>query len=157
MLEPWVYPALTGVGVISGFIDSIASGGGLLMMPALLSAGVPPLFALGTNKLQSVFGTGTALRNYWRAGLVEWSRNRLTVALVFVGAATGCIVVQAIETRLLNVIIPALLVASALYILLSPRMTDEDAHHRVGRAGCLTPGRSQRCGRRRGAVGQPPR
>ena len=131
MLEPWVYPALTGVAVISGFIDSIAGGGGLLMMPALLSAGVPPLFALGTNKLQSVFGTGTALRNYWRAGLVEWSRNRLTVALVFVGAAAGCIVVQAIETRLLNVIIPALLVASALYILLSPRMTDEDAHHRV--------------------------
>jgi hypothetical protein len=131
VLEPWVYPALTGVAVVSGFIDSIAGGGGLLMMPALLSAGVPPLFALGTNKLQSVFGTGTALRNYWRAGLVEWSRNRLTVALVFVGAAAGCIVVQAIETRLLNVIIPALLVASALYILLSPRMTDEDAHHRV--------------------------
>ena len=131
MLEPWVYPALTGVAVVSGFIDAIAGGGGLLMMPALLSAGVPPLFALGTNKLQSVFGTGTALRNYWRAGLVEWSRNRLTVAVVFAGAALGCLIVQSIEARLLNVLIPGLLVASALYVLLSPRMTDDDAHHRV--------------------------
>jgi len=135
MLDPWVYPALTGVAVVSGFIDAIAGGGGLLMMPALLSIGVPPLFALGTNKLQSVFGTGTALRNYWRAGLVEWSRNRLTVLLVFVGAAAGCIIVQAIETRLLNVIIPVLLVSAAFYVLLSPRMTDEDAHHRVSSNG----------------------
>jgi len=135
MLDPWVYPALTGVAVVSGFIDAIAGGGGLLMMPALLSVGVPPLFALGTNKLQSVFGTGTALRNYWRAGLVEWSRNRLTVLLVFVGAAAGCIIVQAIETRLLNVIIPVLLVSAAFYVLLSPRMTDEDAHHRVSSNG----------------------
>ncbi|MCL6729449.1 TSUP family transporter [Sphingomonas hankyongi] len=135
MLEPWVYPALTGVAVVSGFIDAIAGGGGLLMMPALLSAGVPPLFALGTNKLQSVFGTGVALRNYARAGLVEWSRNRLTVLLVFFGAVVGCITVQLIETRLLNVIIPLLLVAAALYILLSPRMTDQDAHHRVTSSG----------------------
>jgi len=135
MLDPWVYPALTGVAVVSGFIDAIAGGGGLLMMPALLSVGVPPLFALGTNKLQSVFGTGTALRNYWRAGLVDWSRNRLTVLLVFVGAAAGCIIVQAIETRLLNVIIPVLLVSAAFYVLLSPRMTDEDAHHRVSSNG----------------------
>jgi uncharacterized membrane protein YfcA len=94
-----------------------------------------PLHALGTNKLQSVFGTGTALRNYWRSGLVEWRRNRLSVLLVFIGASAGCIVVQMIEVRLLNLIIPVLLVVSAIYVLLSPRMTDEDAHHRVSSKG----------------------
>ena len=40
------------------------------MMPALLFCGVPPLSALGTNKLQSMFGTGMALRNFARSGLV---------------------------------------------------------------------------------------
>src|SRR4051794_2761193 len=135
MIEPWVYIALTAVAAVAGFIDSIAGGGGLIVIPALLFAGVPPLFALGTNKLQSVFGTGVALRNYWRSGLVEWRPNRLTVALVFVGAVLGALVVQLIQTRLLNLIIPALLVASALYILLSPRMSDEDAHHRVTSKG----------------------
>src|SRR5689334_9710532 len=125
MIEPWVYPALTATAVLTGFIDAIAGGGGLIMMPALLSAGVPPLQALGTNKLQSVFGTGVALRNYWRSGLVEGRPNRLTVALVFAGAVAGAIVVQSIETRLLGLIIPVLLIASALYVLLSPRMSDE--------------------------------
>ena len=135
MLEPWLYPALTAVAVLTGFIDAIAGGGGLIMMPALLSAGLSPLQALGTNKLQSVFGTGTALRNYWRSGLVEWRPNRLSVLLVFAGAAAGCILVQLIQTALLNLIIPVLLVAAALYVLLSPRMSDEDAHHRVSSRG----------------------
>ena len=135
MIEPWIYPALTVTAVFTGFIDAIAGGGGLIMMPALLSAGVPPLQALGTNKLQSVFGTGVALRNYWRSGLVEWRPNRLTVALVFAGAVAGAIVVQAIDTKLLGLIIPVLLVAAALYVLLSPRMSDEDAQHRVTSKG----------------------
>jgi len=135
MIEPWIYPALTATAVLTGFIDAIAGGGGLIMMPALLFAGLSPLQALGTNKLQSVFGTGTALRNYWRSGLVEWRRNRLSVLFVFIGAAAGCIVVQSIQVRLLNLIIPVLLVVSAIYVLLSPRMTDDDAHHRVSSNG----------------------
>lgn len=135
MIEPWVYPALTATAVLTGFIDAIAGGGGLIMMPALLFCGASPLQALGTNKLQSMFGTGMALSNYARSGLVEWRRNRLTVALVFAGAVAGAFVVQRIETRLLNLIIPILLVAAAIYILLSPRMTDDDAQQRVSSAG----------------------
>ena len=135
MIDPLAYPLMTCVAVASGFVDSISGGGGLIMMPALFFAGASPLQALGTNKLQSVFGTGVALRNYARSGLVEWRRNRLTVALVFAGALAGALIVQLVQTRILNVIIPALLVASALYILVSPRMSDEDAHHRVTAKG----------------------
>jgi uncharacterized membrane protein YfcA len=135
VIDPLAYPVMTAVAIVSGFVDSIAGGGGLIMMPALFFAGANPLQALGTNKLQSVFGTGVALRNYWRSGLIEWRPNRLTVALVFVGAVLGALVVQLIQTRLLDLIIPVLLVASALYILLSPRMSDEDAHHRVTSKG----------------------
>jgi uncharacterized membrane protein YfcA len=135
MLDPWIYFALTAIAVVAGFVDSIAGGGGLIVIPALLWAGVPPLFALGTNKLQSVFGTAVALRNYGRSGLVEWRPNRLTVALVFAGAVSGALVVQSIRPRILDLIIPLLLVAAAFYVLVSPRMTDEDAHHRLSSAG----------------------
>ena len=131
MIDPMAYPALTAVAVLTGFIDAIAGGGGLLMMPALLFAGLTPLQALSTNKLQSMFGTGTALRTYARTGLIDWRSNRLGIVLVFLGAVAGASIVQAIETRLLNLIIPVLLVAAALYVLLSPRMTDDDAQQRL--------------------------
>ena len=135
MLDSWSYAALTGVAALAGFIDSIAGGGGLIMIPALLFAGVPPLHALGTNKLQSVFGTGVALRNYWRSGLIEWRPNRLTVAAGLCRAVGGALVVQQSTPTSSTSSFPLLLVAAALYVLLSPRMTDEDAHHRVTSAG----------------------
>src|SRR6478609_8931504 len=131
MLEPWVYPVLTLVAFVTGFIDAIAGGGGLIMMPALLMTGVPPLFALGTNKCQSMFGTAVAMSNYGRTGLIEWRPNLPTALLVFAGAAAGALVVQQVDARWLSLIIPLLLLGNALYILVSPRMTDDDAHHRV--------------------------
>lgn len=135
MIEPWVYAALTATAVLTGFIDAIAGGCGLIMMPALLSAGVPPINALATNKLQSMFGTSVACSNYARKGLVDWRANLLTVILVFVGASVGVIVVQTIDTKALSLIIPLLLMAVSIYVLISPRMTDEDAHQRVSSRG----------------------
>lgn len=135
MIHVWLYPVLTAVAFITGFIDAIAGGGGLIMMPALLMSGVPPLFALGTNKLQSMFGTAVAMSNYGRKGLIDWRPNLPTAVLVFVGAAIGALVVQQVNTRWLSLIIPLLLLGNALYILVSPRMTDEDAHHRVSSRG----------------------
>jgi uncharacterized membrane protein YfcA len=135
MIEPWVYPALTATAVLTGFIDAVAGGGGLIMLPALLFAGASPIQALATNKLQSIFGTAVATRNYARAGLVDWHRHKLTIALVFIGATAGVLLVQAIDTKVLGLIIPLLLIAVSIYVLLSPRMTDEDAHHRVTERG----------------------
>jgi uncharacterized membrane protein YfcA len=131
MLDPWVYVALSAIAVLTGFIDSIAGGGGLIMMPALLFAGVPPINALATNKLQSMFGTATACVNYARKGLVDWRPNLLSVAAILIGASAGVLVVQSIKAKALALVIPLLLLGVALYVLVSPRMSDEDAHQRI--------------------------
>ena len=135
MIDPWIIAALTATAVLTGFIDAIAGGGGLIMMPALLFAGVPPIQALGTNKLQSMFGTATAYRNFAAKGLVDWRAHKGTIALVFAGASIGVIAVQSIDPGSLRLIIPLLLIAIALYVIISPRMDDEDAHERVGPRG----------------------
>jgi hypothetical protein len=48
------------IAVTASFIDTLAGGGGLLTIPALIMNGIPPLFALGTNKMQSSMGSATA-------------------------------------------------------------------------------------------------
>ena len=131
MIESWLYPALTATALLSGFIDAIAGGGGLIMVPALLFAGVPSLNTLGTNKLQSMFGTAMAFRNFARKGLVDWRAHKGTVAAVFGGATVGVLLVQAVDAKALRLIIPLLLLAMAAYTILSPRMHDEDALERI--------------------------
>lgn len=51
---------LVAVATLAGFVDAIAGGGGLLTMPAMLMANIPPLFMLGTNKLQATAGSFSA-------------------------------------------------------------------------------------------------
>ena len=135
MIEPWIFPLLTALAVLTGFIDAIAGGGGLIMMPAILWAGLPPHLALGTNKAQSLAGTATACRNFLRGGQIDWRANLPSVVVVFVGAAAGSVVVQSIKPESLQLIVPLLLLAAAAYVIFSPRMTDEDAHQRLTQRG----------------------
>ena len=59
------------VALLAGFVDSIAGGGGLITIPALLWAGLGPVATLATNKAQAVFGSGTAALNFIHKGEVD--------------------------------------------------------------------------------------
>jgi uncharacterized membrane protein YfcA len=122
---------LFAVAVAAGWIDSIAGGGGLLAVPALLWTGMPPLLALGTNKLQASFGSFMAAYHFCRHGLADPRRLRLPIALTFLGATLGTWLVQRIDNDFLAALIPALLIGFALYFAFSPRLSDADAHSRI--------------------------
>jgi len=113
---------LFAAGLLSGLIDAIAGGGGLISVPALLWAGLPVQVALGTNKLQAACGTLLAVTRYARAGWIDWSDVRLAVGVTFVFAALGSWAVTQLDKNLLKAIVPWLLLAVAIYALLSPRL-----------------------------------
>lgn len=119
------------VAFIAGVIDAIAGGGGLLTLPILLWAGMPPVAALATNKLQGSFGSLSASLHFIRQGKVCISAIWLTILMTFIGSASGALVVQHLPNDLLADIIPLLLIAMALYILISPRLSDSDSHQRI--------------------------
>ena len=60
--------ALCAATMFAGAMDAVGGGGGLVTVPALLAAGLPPHLALGTNRGQSVFGSFAALSRYAHAG-----------------------------------------------------------------------------------------
>ena len=126
-------------GLSAGFIDAIAGGGGLISVPALLWAGLPPQIALGTNKMQSTWGTLMAVRKYAKAGLVSWPQVRLTVFITFVSAMSGAWVVMLISNAVLKMIVPWMLLGIAVYVLFSPGLgkTAAKARLRLGVFACL--------------------
>lgn len=136
-LDLWLYPALTLLAVLTGAIDAIAGGGGLLMMPVLLTTGLPPHVALGTNKVQSSCGTAMATWRYHRAGLFSFRQSAPTAAIVFTGAMAGALAIQHLSADVLKLVVPALLIAVALYTIFSPSMTDADRHARLGERGYM--------------------
>ena len=53
----WILIALMASAFAAGFIDSIAGGGGLILVPSFILAGLPPQVALGQEKIVSTLGT----------------------------------------------------------------------------------------------------
>ncbi len=117
---PWIYPVFLLVGLVAGWVDSIAGGGGLITIPALLASGMPPQLVLGTNKFQACFGSFTAAAYYRHRGVVPLADARPGIIMTAFGAALGTFAVQQIRPETLNWIIPFLLLAIALYMLFSP-------------------------------------
>ncbi len=131
MPSEFLFPLLFGAAFIAGLIDSIAGGGGLITVPVLMSIGLPPQIALGTNKLQSTFGSGSAMLHFVRAGTVKMSDCRTGILWTAIGAALGVSAVQLLDATFLKQLIPWLQAAIAVYTLLSPRLGAEDSHARM--------------------------
>lgn len=123
--------ALAAISFFAGFVDSIAGGGGLLTVPALLLAGLSPAQALATNKVQGVFAAASATYAFGRKGLITWHKARGFAAMAFVSGITGALCVRFLPRSVLEILIPVLLIAIALYFALSRKMKDEDAHARM--------------------------
>lgn len=123
--DPWVLGLLVLAALAAGLMDSIAGGGGIITVPALLAAGLPPAHALATNKLQSSFGSGMALGRYARAGLVPRDEVLPAVGFTAVGAVAGTLTVRFLPTAWLTWIIPAVLAAIFVYLLFRPQWGQE--------------------------------
>lgn len=122
---------LMGAAFVAGFVDSIAGGGGLITLPALLLAGVPPVTALATNKVQGLFGAGMAAVTYARAGHVNLRRQLRAAALSFAGAVIGALLASSLPTDLIRLGLPVLLIAVAVFFAVKPGLDDIDKQERI--------------------------
>ncbi len=126
-----VFAGLTLVAFVGGFISSIAGAGGMLVLPCLLWAGVPPVQALATNKCQSVFGTLSSAINYFRRGHLDLAPLRATLLWAFAGAVAGTLLVQQLDKAVLEKLLPLILILLAGYFALSPHISDRDVPPRL--------------------------
>lgn len=131
-LTPEIIAFLMAAAFVAAFIDAMAGGGGLISLPALMAAGVPPVAAVATNKLQSSFGTLGACIAYARAGHMNLRAYRWPVIAAFVGSVGGAWLIQRVSPSILAGLMPALLIAIAAYYIFSPKASDLDQRQRIG-------------------------
>lgn len=125
VLDPTVMLLLCSVAFLAGFIDAIAGGGGLLTVPALLTAGLPPHLVLGTNKLAATFGSLTASVTYYRKKLFDPYYWRHALIATAIGACIGVLVVDQISKSTLEKVLPLLILIAAIYSLFAKVQADD--------------------------------
>lgn len=131
MLPPNAALPLFGVAIVAGWVDAIAGGGGMLTLPALLSAGLPPAQALATNKLQGTFGALSSSLVFLRRGKVRLVQILPAVLVCALAAALGARCARAIDAQVLRHLIPLVLLAVAGWLLLRPGLGETAGAARV--------------------------
>ncbi|TLU64857.1 hypothetical protein FE810_10395 [Thalassotalea litorea] len=123
--EPTLLVTLSIVGLLAGFIDAVAGGGGLLTVPALLTSGLPPHIVLGTNKLSASFSSLTASLTFFKKRLFNplfWVQAAIATAI---GAFIGTMVVHQISAELLEKVLPLVILVCAIYTMTVKTATEE--------------------------------
>jgi uncharacterized membrane protein YfcA len=133
MIGYWPLPLLFATGLAAGFVDSVAGGGGVITLPVLLSFGLGPKDALGTNKLQATFGSASAAAHYALAKTVSLKDCARSFIFTLTGAAIGAMAVQQVNPTFLRRAIPVLLILVAIYLLIKPRLGTEEVEPRISR------------------------
>ena len=119
-LSAWATAGLVLAALAAGMVDAVAGGSGVIAVPALLAAGLPPHLALGTNKAQGVFGTCASTLRYARAGLLDPRRARVTFPAGLAGSLCGAALVLLVPPSTLRPVVLVLLVGVAVALALRP-------------------------------------
>jgi uncharacterized protein len=129
--SPETWAIFGAIATIAGFVDTLAGGGGLITVPALLLGGIPPLAALGTNKLQGVVGTLVGTLRLAQRGRIPRRAICLPFLAALAGGTCGTLLVQQVDDNSLDWIIPVVLILIASYFLFAPKAGEVERKPRL--------------------------
>jgi uncharacterized membrane protein YfcA len=132
-VEPNDLALLCIAAFAAGLIDAVVGGGGLIQIPALFNV-LPqsqPATLFGTNKLASIFGTGSAALRYARRIDVPWRAALPAAVAAFVLSYFGAMTVALLPKEWLRPLVLALLVSVTAYTYLRKDLgaVDQRRHH----------------------------
>lgn len=125
---------------IAGFIDAIAGGGGLITLPAYLIAGLPPHYAIATNKMSSTMGTATATIKYAKDGYIPWKLSLCCALMAIGGSKIGASLSLAIDDGVLKIVMLFLLPVTAAVLLRKKTFEEDDRPLKEGKTYAIALG-----------------
>lgn len=124
-LTPMTFLIICPLLFLTGFVDAIGGGGGLISLPAYLLAGLPVHNAIATNKLSSACGTTLATVRFIRQGLVNWKLAVPTVFAAIAGSFCGAKASLAVDDGVMEKLLILVLPVAALIVLRSRSFSDD--------------------------------
>lgn len=112
----------------AGFVDSVAGGGGLVQLPALLIgvSNKPIPLILGTNKVPSIFGTSSAALSYFKKVRPDLRLTTMMALPAFLGSILGAHLASHFPTAVFHPLILSLLVIVGIYTWIRPQLGMEE-------------------------------
>jgi len=108
-------------GVVAGAINTIAGGGSLLTLPALIFLGLPATVANGTNRVGVLVGSVTAVAGFHSEDVLDWRRAGTLMVPTCLGAIVGAWLSTDLSDRHFQIVIGVAMLVAVTAVLLSPK------------------------------------
>lgn len=109
------------VGVFAGTVNTIAGGGSLITLPALIFLGVPPTVANGTNRVGVMTQSFTAAASYHRRGMLDWRHAVHMIGPIALGTFVGAWASAQLSDDLFRKVIGVAMLCVLALMLAKPR------------------------------------
>jgi uncharacterized protein len=116
-----------GAGLLSGFLNTLASSGSAVTLPVMIFMGLPATVANGTNRLPLLAGGLTALLTFQRAGVVDWRNGLVLSAPVLAGTIAGAALASVLDAKAIGWAVIVAVVAALVMLLGNPKRFLRDA------------------------------
>ncbi|MFZ3591176.1 sulfite exporter TauE/SafE family protein [Bacillus sp. DJP31] len=101
---------LMGLGMVSAFIGTLAGGGGIITLPAMLLVGIPIQVGIATNKFSSGVASFTSILYLLKHKVFSIKGLLAIVLIAFFGGIAGALVTTSVSEQTMNTTALVLLV-----------------------------------------------
>lgn len=124
--ELTLYVVVVIAGVAAGFINTVAGGGSLLTLPALMLLGLPASVANGTNRLSVLTQSVSGALAFKRAGKLEHEALGPVVIPTVLGGACGAFVASRAPEQVLEPVLLGTMIGMAVVMVVRPKLVAPD-------------------------------
>lgn len=111
---------LIGTGVVSGFVNTLAGGGSMITLPALMMMGMPADVANATNRVGVLMQSVTSVKGFDAQGMLDRSAVVSLLVVTIAGALAGSLIASFLPVWLLKPVLLGTMIAMALVMLVWP-------------------------------------
>jgi uncharacterized protein len=116
----WTVVMLLVSGLAAGFVNTLAGGGGLFTLSALMLMGIPADIANGTNRVSVAAQSIEGVRGFHRHNVLDISAIRPILLPTLSGSLIGSVVASWMPVWLLKPMLLGTMIAMAMVLLLRP-------------------------------------
>ncbi|MBD3648730.1 MAG: sulfite exporter TauE/SafE family protein, partial [Pseudomonadales bacterium] len=118
--DPALVALLLGAGLIAGFINTLAGGGSMLTLPALMMLGMPADVANGTNRIGVLLQSVAGAKGFHDADRLDAAAIGPVLVPTLLGALVGALAASYLPVWLLKPVLLGSMVIMAPVMLIRP-------------------------------------
>jgi uncharacterized membrane protein YfcA len=137
-MEIWHIPVIFTIGILAGFINTLAGGGSLLTLPILIFLGLPTAVANGTNRIAIIAQCAFAAAGFKKKGISNFKLSFLFSVPAITGAIIGAHFAIDISDILFKRVLAVIMLLVLGLILWNPRQNGGGNSSGIGRRKLIT-------------------